>query len=126
MSVYATGSTFLMVWGSVFDATMTANSIEDRKQTGKSGKSEIYMDYIKETLLGYKEKKRVMIVDNRSEECHSFLTTIAIGRRFAGSYHLTPNAIADDGLLDICDIKPLSLFKRLDILMKVPQRHSCK
>ena len=102
-----------------FDATMSAESQADRVQTGKSGKGR-YTWIILKTLLGYKELHRNMSIDMESRKVQSFLTTVAIGRRFAGSYHLTPKAIADDGLLDICDIKPLRLFQRLNILLKVP------
>ena len=43
------------------------------------------------------------------------------GRRFAGGFFLTPRAIANDGLLDVCMIKKLSLFQRFGILLKVPK-----
>jgi len=103
-----------------FDATMSAESQADRERTGKSGKGR-YTWIILRTLLGYKEIERSMSIDNKKLKHKSFLTTIAIGRRFAGTYYLTPDAVADDGLLDICDIDPLSLYQRLNILLKVPK-----
>ena len=54
-------------------------------------------------------------------ETDCFINTIAIGRRFAGGFLLTPKAIANDGLLDVCMIKKLSLFERFSILLKVPE-----
>jgi diacylglycerol kinase family enzyme len=50
-----------------------------------------------------------------------FINTISIGRRFAGGFLLTPKAIANDGLLDVCMIKKLNLFERFSILLKVPE-----
>jgi diacylglycerol kinase (ATP) len=50
-----------------------------------------------------------------------FMNTVAIGRRFAGSFFITPNAIANDGLLDVCNVKRLHLFERFRILLKVPK-----
>ena len=50
-----------------------------------------------------------------------FMHTIAIGRRFAGDFLITPQAYANDGLLDICLVKKINLFKRLSILLMVPK-----
>ena len=62
------------------------------------------------------------IISNGSKsESECFINTIAIGRRFAGSFFLTPKAIANDGLLDVCMIKRLSLMQRLSTLLKVPK-----
>lgn len=113
------GQYFFNGMGLGFDAAMTAESHADRERTGKSGKGR-YTWIILKTLLGYRETGRKMVIDGAASERTSFLTTVAIGKRFAGSYHLTPRAVADDGLLDICDIDPLSLPDRLNILLKVP------
>ncbi|MEA3463440.1 MAG: hypothetical protein U9R49_16275, partial [Bacteroidota bacterium] len=43
------------------------------------------------------------------------------GRRFAGSFFLTPEAIANDGLLDVCMIRKLNLLQRFKILSMVPK-----
>lgn len=114
------GQYFFNGMGLGFDATMTAASHADREKTGKTSKGRYTMIILK-TLIGYREDKRLMAVDGSAEDKTSFLTTIAVGRRFAGSYHLTPRAIPDDGLLDICDVGRLSLLQRLNILTKVPK-----
>ena len=44
-----------------------------------------------------------------------------MGRRFAGSFLLTPKAVANDGLLDVCMIRKLNLLQRLKILTMVPK-----
>jgi diacylglycerol kinase (ATP) len=49
------------------------------------------------------------------------MNTIANGRRFAGGFYLTPEALANDGLLDVCAIKEVSLPQRLRILLMVPK-----
>ena len=55
----------------------------------------------------------------------TFLNTIANGRRLAGGFYLTPRAIANDGLLDICMISQLSLPGRLKELLRViKQKHT--
>jgi diacylglycerol kinase family enzyme len=62
-----------------------------------------------------------VISENGKHETDCFINTIAIGRRFAGGFFLTPKAIANDGLLDVCMIKKLALLQRFSILLKVPE-----
>ena len=49
------------------------------------------------------------------------MNTISIGRRFAGSFLITPDAIANDGMLVVCMIKKLNLLQRFNILTIVPK-----
>ena len=58
---------------------------------------------------------------NGSHETDCFINTIANGRRFAGGFFLTPKAIANDGLLDVCMIRRLSLRKDSQFCLKVPK-----
>lgn len=62
-----------------------------------------------------------VITESGKHDTDCFINTIAIGRRFAGGFFLTPKAIANDGLLDVCMIKKLSLLERFGILLKVPK-----
>jgi diacylglycerol kinase (ATP) len=62
-----------------------------------------------------------MITGSGMKETDCFINTVAIGRRFAGGFFLTPKAIANDGLLDVCMIKKLTLLQRFSILLKVPE-----
>lgn len=61
-----------------------------------------------------------VINEGKKHETDCFINTISIGRRFAGSFFLTPRAIANDGLLDVCSIKKLNLYHRFRLLLKVP------
>ncbi len=58
-------------------------------------------------------------LDGKVEEHRTFLNTIANGRRLAGGLQVTPRAIANDGLLDICTTLPMGLFKRFGIFGEV-------
>lgn len=62
-----------------------------------------------------------VLSNGNDKETRCFINTISIGRRFAGSFFLTPKAIANDGMLDVCSIKRLSLIQRINLLMKVPK-----
>jgi diacylglycerol kinase (ATP) len=61
------------------------------------------------------------ITDEENREINCFMNTIANGRRFAGGFFITPRAIANDSLLDICMVTKLSLYRRLRILLLVPK-----
>ncbi len=115
------GIHFLNGMGLGFDAQVAAeNYVEPGEVTAGSGKSK-YLWHILKTLLFYKEGHVTIETSEGRNETDCFINTISIGRRFAGSFLLTPKAIANDGLLDVCMIKKLNLLQRLRILTMVPK-----
>lgn len=114
------GLMFLNGMGLGFDAQVAAENYTEPGKVKKGGKHK-YIWHIVKTLLFFKEKRMTVITGNEKHETDCFINTIAIGRRFAGGFLLTPKAIANDGLLDVCMIKKLSLFERFSILLKVPE-----
>jgi diacylglycerol kinase (ATP) len=114
------GMIFLNGMGLGFDAQVASeNYLEPGKV--KRGSKYKYIWHIVKTLLFFREKRMTVITDTGRHETDCFINTIAIGRRFAGGFYLTPKAIANDGLLDVCMIKKLSLMERLSILIMVPK-----
>jgi diacylglycerol kinase (ATP) len=117
---WCNGMTFLNGMGLGFDAQVAAeNYVEPGKV--KTGGKHKYIWHIVKTLLFFREKRMTVINENEKHETDCFINTIAIGRRFAGGFLLTPKAVANDGLLDVCMIKKLSLLQRFSILLKVPK-----
>jgi diacylglycerol kinase (ATP) len=114
------GSIFLNGLGIGFDAEVAAQNYTEEGMVRKGG-SDKYIWHIVKTLLFFREKKMIVISDGKRHETDCFMNTISIGRRFAGSFFVTPKAIANDGLLDICSIKKLNLFHRFRLLLKVPK-----
>ena len=114
------GKIFLNGMGLGFDAQVAAENYTEPGEVKRGGKNK-YIWHILKTLLFFKEKKMIVFSDGKKSETDCFINTIAIGRRFAGGFFLTPKAIANDGLLDVCSIKRLSLPQRLKILMMVPK-----
>ena len=114
------GMTFLNGMGLGFDAQVAAENYVEPGKVKKGGKHK-YIWHIVKTLLFFREKRMTLITGNEKHETDCFINTIAIGRRFAGGFFLTPKAIANDGLLDVCMIKKLSLIQRFSILLKVPE-----
>jgi diacylglycerol kinase (ATP) len=113
------GMIFLNGMGLGFDAQVASENYTDEGIVKEGGKNK-YIWHIIKTLLFFREKRMTIIHKTGKESTDCFINTIAIGRRFAGGFLLTPEAIANDGLLDICSIKRLSLPERFRILLKVP------
>lgn len=103
-----------------FDAQVAAENYVEPDEVKRGSKNK-YIWHILKTLLFYKEKSMIAINGDKRQESDCFINTVSIGRRFAGGFLLTPEAIANDGLLDVCAIKRLSLPQRLNILLKVPK-----
>jgi diacylglycerol kinase (ATP) len=103
-----------------FDAQVAAQNYVEPGTVRQGGKNK-YIWHILKVLLFYREKKMIVTNADGSYETDCFMNTVSIGRRFAGGFLLTPKAIANDGLLDVCSIKKLSLFQRLRILLMVPE-----
>jgi diacylglycerol kinase (ATP) len=117
---HCNGKIFLNGMGLGFDAQVTSENYSEPGEVKRGGKNK-YIWHILKTLLFFKEKKMTVLIDGRKTETDCFINTVSIGRRFAGGFFLTPKAIANDGLLDVCSIKKLSLFQRLRILLMVPK-----
>ncbi|MFA6400788.1 MAG: diacylglycerol kinase family protein [Salinivirgaceae bacterium] len=114
------GLPFLNGMGLGFDAQVAAENYTEPGEVKKGGKNKYLFQIIK-TLLFYREKRMTVLTEGAKHETDCFINTISNGRRFAGDFFLTPKAIANDGLLDVCAIEKLSLMERLSILTKVPK-----
>ena len=113
------GLPFFNGMGLGFDAQVAAENYVKPGEVKKGGKYK-YIYHILKTLLLYKEKRMTVLSAENKHETDCFINTISIGRRFAGGFFLTPKAIANDGLLDVCMIEKLSLLERFMLLPKVP------
>lgn len=111
---------FLNGMGLGFDAEVAAQNYKGEDLVKKGGKDK-YIRHILKTLLFFKEKRMKFLSDNGNGYTDCFINTASIGRRFAGGFFLTPEAIANDGLLDVCSIERLSLFQRFKLLPMVPK-----
>ena len=114
------GAIFLNGMGLGFDAEVAAQNYTEGGKVKKGG-ADKYIWHIVKTLLFFKERKMIINTNGNRVETDCFMNTISIGRRFAGSFFLTPQAVANDGLLDVCAIKRLNLFQRFKLLLKVPK-----
>jgi diacylglycerol kinase (ATP) len=114
------GMNFYNGMGLGFDAQVAAENYTEPGEVKKGGKNK-YIWQILKTLLFFRERTMIVVSNGIRTETDCFINTVAVGRRFAGGFFLTPKAFANDGLLDVCSIKRLSLPQRLRILMMVPK-----
>jgi YegS/Rv2252/BmrU family lipid kinase len=114
------GLLFFNGMGLGFDAEVAAQNYVNGTKVKAGGKNK-YLWHIVKTLLFFREKRMKVISGGEKQETNCFINTVAIGRRFAGGFYLTPNAIANDGLLDVCMVEKLNLFQRFMLLPKVPK-----
>lgn len=109
------GLPFFNGMGLGFDAQVAAENYTEQGEEKKGGKYK-YIWHIVKTLLFYTEKRMTVLSAGNNHESDCFINTVSIGRRFAGSFFLTPKSIANDGMLDVCMIEKLSLPERFMIL----------
>jgi diacylglycerol kinase (ATP) len=111
---------FINGMGLGYDAQVAAENYHvENSRTVKGGSKTKYWWHILKTLVVYKELDMKVTLNNETKTTKTFLNTIANGRRLAGGFYLTPNAIANDGLLDVCMISQLALPGRVKELLHV-------
>ncbi|MCU0845580.1 MAG: diacylglycerol kinase family lipid kinase [Spirochaetes bacterium] len=111
---------FINGMGLGFDAQVAWENYNSKKhEKVKGGDKSKYMWHILKTLVLYRETTMSLTAEGSVRPVKSFLNTIANGRRLAGGLYLTPEALADDGLLDICMIHELSFAGRIKELIHV-------
>ncbi|MFC2091277.1 diacylglycerol/lipid kinase family protein [Elusimicrobiota bacterium] len=94
--------------------------VQEILKRGKRGKGHwIYMSVVLKQILTYKEQTIELRTSDISINKPVFMVTIGNGTTFGGGFRLTPDALLDDGLFDICLILPLGIFERYIKLLKV-------
>lgn len=97
-----------------FDARVTAKAVEYKATTKRTGLW-LYLTAVIHVLLNefYPHHVRITWDDTETEETDLLMVATTIGATYGGGFKITPDAVADDGLLDVCAIDPLSLPQAL-------------
>jgi diacylglycerol kinase (ATP) len=103
---------FLNGVGIGFDGAIVHDLLGKKKLAGKAS----YLLSILKHMVGYHEKPCVLQMPNETIKQDCFMISIANGRRYGGGFHVTPNAILVDGLLDINIVGKISPIKRMKYL----------
>jgi diacylglycerol kinase (ATP) len=95
-----------------FDAEVAARMRNIKFLSG----TPVYVLAVLQTLGKYKAPWFRISVDGVEKTSHNLLIAIGNGRCAGGSFYLTPEAVVDDGQLDICFIEDVSVFKILRLM----------
>mgnify|MGYP006283260457 CR=1 FL=1 len=111
---------FLNGMGLGFDAQVASENYNADGTLKEKGNRNYWWHIVKNLLL-YKEKTFQFEKNGKNEHALTFMKTISIGRRLAGGYYLTPQAIANDGLFDVCLVERVTLPERFYLFQLVPK-----
>lgn len=98
-----------------FDAEVARESKKIRRLKGLSK----YLLSVARTLSKYKSGLMRIELDDRTIEQRTFLVAIGNGVSSGGGFLLTPHALLDDGILDVCIVSDVSIPKVLQVLPRV-------
>jgi len=101
------------------DAKVTAKAVEYKITTKRSGLW-LYLSAVLHVLFNDLSSFIMRIAFDGGAEPETFdslIVAVTIGPTYGGGFRITPDALPDDGLFDVCMIDPLSLGQAL---MRLP------
>ncbi len=108
------GSYFNNSFAAGLDAKVTAKAVEYKVTKNRSGLW-LYLSALLHVLFSELDSFRMRIAfDGRPAQDHdTLIIAVTQGPTYGGGFLITPDAVADDGLFDVCMIDPLSLPEAL-------------
>ncbi len=100
---------FINIAGLGFESVVVRKT-NRQKDRGKSNKA-IYFYNLLSSLITYKNTPAELIIDGETAHSHIFSINIGNGRYCGGGMRQTPDALPDDGLLDVTVIKEMGRFE---------------
>jgi YegS/Rv2252/BmrU family lipid kinase len=100
---------FINIAGLGFESVVVKRT-NHQKDRGRSGKA-IYFYNLLISLLSYKNTKAEIIVDGEKSTADVFSINVGNGRYCGGGMRQTPDALPDDGLLDVTVINGIGKFE---------------
>ena len=100
-----------------FDTTVAITINAEREKTGHGNKNAYTKGVVKALLTAMKNKFTV-IADGETlnPEGKALLCTVANGQYVGGSFKCAPRAKTDDGLIEVCLIRPISRLRFVKVL----------
>lgn len=100
-----------------FDTTVAITINKEREKTGHGNKN-AYTKGVITALIKSMNNKCTVIADGETlnPDGRALLCTLANGQYVGGSFKCAPRSLSDDGLIDVCLIKPISRLRFVKIL----------
>jgi YegS/Rv2252/BmrU family lipid kinase len=105
---------FINIAGLGFEAVVVKKT-NRQKDKGRSNNA-IYLYNLISSLISYNNTKADIIIDGKKITCNVFSVNVGNGRYCGGGMRQTPDALPDDGLLDITVIKEMGRFEIIKAL----------
>ncbi|MBQ6065259.1 MAG: diacylglycerol kinase family lipid kinase [Clostridia bacterium] len=100
-----------------FDTTVAITINEERAKTGHGNKNAYTKGVVKALLTAMKNTFTVKADgETLNPDGKALLCTVANGQYVGGSFQCAPRAKTDDGLIEVCLIKPISRLRFIKIL----------
>jgi YegS/Rv2252/BmrU family lipid kinase len=96
------------------DAKVTAKAVEYKITKRRSGLW-LYVTALLHVLFRELDSfpVRIALDGGNAERIDTLIVAVTIGKTYGGGFFITPDAVPDDGLFDVCMIDPLSLPQAL-------------
>lgn len=100
-----------------FDTTVALTVNEGREKNGKAGKSLYTLGIIKALAISMKNKFKVYADGELlNPDGIGLLCTLANGQYVGGSFKCAPRAKVNDGLIEVCLVKPISRLSFVSLI----------
>jgi len=100
------GHAFFNVAGMGFDAVISHRFAENMSR-GPMG----YLQIVLKEINRYQAQSYALYIDGQVLHRKAFMISIANSPQYGNNAYIAPNATVDDGLLDVCIIKPFPLIQ---------------
>jgi diacylglycerol kinase (ATP) len=110
----ANGKAFFNMAGMGFDAHIS--------EVFSHGKKRGFISYIKSSItevINYKPQHYHIEIDGKVYEREAFMLSFANSSQYGNNAHVSPQASVQDGLLDVCVIKPFPLFRFPSLVLRM-------
>ena len=100
-----------------FDTTVAITVNQDRDKYGHGSKNSYTKGILKALITSMKNEFTVIVDDVLlNVDGKAMLCTLANGQYVGGSFRCAPRASTDDGLIEVCIVKPVSRFKVVNLI----------
>lgn len=113
-SARVNGQPFFNMAGMGFDAHIS--------EIFSHGKKRGFISYIKSSIkevVGYQPQNYHIDIDGKKYDYKAFMLSIANSSQYGNNVHISPKASLQDGLLDVCVIKPFPLWRFPEMSMRM-------
>ncbi len=115
------GRKFFNMAGIGFDAQISARFAENVKR-GLSN----YIKIAFSEVSNYRSQNYHLQIDGKEYEFKAFMISIANSSQYGNNAHISPFASLNDGLLDICILRPFPLYKFPALALRMFRRNTHK